>query len=324
MPVSSASAACARRCRHSPCTGIRYRGLATLSRVRSSPGRRVAGDVHPRGLLVHDGGAQPGQPVDHLVDGGLVARHQRRREDDGVAGGDGDLVVVAAGHPAERRQRLALRPGGHQHDLLGRHRGGLVQRHHQPGRDVQQAEVAGDAHVAHHRPADEGDLAPVRPGAVEHLLDAVHVAGEAGDDQPLRRPGEDVVQDRADAPLGGDEAGHLGVGRVRQQQVDAGQPQPGEGAEVGQDAVQRQLVHLEVAGVHERAGRGVHGDGERVGDRVVDRDELAVERPGDVVVAGRDLDQRRVDPVLAQLGRDQREGEPRPDQRDVLRACRSR
>ena len=39
--------------------------------------------------------------------------------------------------------------------------------------------------------------------------------------------------------------------------------------------------------------------------------------PGHVVVAGRDLDQRRVDPVLAQLGRDQGEGEPRPDQRDV-------
>ena len=111
--------------------------------------------------------------------------------------------------------------------------------------------------------------------------------------------------------------GHLGVGGVRQQQVDAGQPEPGEGAEVGEDAVERKLVHLEVAGVHQRARRRVHGDGERVGDRVVDRHELAVERPGDVVVAGGDLDQRRLDPVLAQLGRDQGEGEPRPDQRDV-------
>jgi hypothetical protein len=36
-------------------------------------GRGVPGDVHPRGLLVHDGGAEPGQPVDDLVDGGLVA-----------------------------------------------------------------------------------------------------------------------------------------------------------------------------------------------------------------------------------------------------------
>ena len=91
----------------------------------------------------------------------------------------------------------------------------------------------------------------------------------------------------------------------------------GEGAEVGQHAVQRQLVHLEVAGVHEETGRCVHRDGERVRDRVVDRDELAVERPRDVVVAGRDLDERGVDPVLAQLGGDQRQGEPRPDQRDV-------
>src|SRR3954463_5332750 len=91
--------------------------------------------------------------------------------------------------------------------------------------------------------------------------------------------GEDVVEDRADAALGCDEPGHLRVGGVRQQQVDAGQPEPGEGAEVGEDAVQRELVHLEVAGVHERPRGRVHGDGEGVGDRVVDRDELAVERP---------------------------------------------
>ena len=38
---------------------------------------------------------------------------------------------------------------------------------------------------------------------------------------------------------------------------------------------------------------------------------------GQVVVTGGDLDERRVDPVLAQLGRDQGEGEPRADQRDV-------
>ena len=42
-----------------------------------------------------------------------------------------------------------------------------------------------------------------------------------------------------------------------------------------------------------------------------------MERPGQVVVARGDLDQRRVDPVLAELGRDQRQGEPGADQRDV-------
>ena len=43
-------------------------------------------------------------------------------------------------------------------------------------------------------------------------------------------PGEDVVQHRADLALGGDEAGHLGVGRVRQQQVDARRRRAGRSA----------------------------------------------------------------------------------------------
>ena len=45
--------------------------------------------------------------------------------------------------------------------------------------------------------------------------------------------------------------GHLGVGRVGHEQVDALLAQPGEGAQVGEPAVERQLVHLEVAGVQE-------------------------------------------------------------------------
>ena len=71
--------------------------------------------------------------------------------------------------------------------------------------------------------------------------------------------------------------GHLGVGRVGEEEVDALLPQPGERPQVGEPAVERQLVHLEVAGVQQGAARGADADRERVGDRVVDRDELAVE-----------------------------------------------
>ena len=76
----------------------------------------------------------------------------------------------------------------------------------------------------------------------------------------------------------GGEAGHLGVGRVGHEQVDALLAEPGERAQVGDPAVERQLVHLEVAGVQHQAGAGADRDRERVGDRVVDRDELEVER----------------------------------------------
>ena len=61
-------------------------------------------------------------------------------------------------------------------------------------------------HVADHRAADVRDLAAVRDGGVEHLLDAVHVGGEAGHDDPLVALVEDPVEDRGDVLLGGGEA----------------------------------------------------------------------------------------------------------------------
>ena len=72
--------------------------------------------------------------------------------------------------------------------------------------------------------------------------------------------------------------GHLGVGGVDQEQVDALVAEPGEPGQVGEPAVERQLVELDVAGVQHQPGRRADGDRERVRDRVVDREELAVPR----------------------------------------------
>ena len=124
---------------------------------------------------------------------------------------------------------------------------------------------------------DHGDLAAGLLGGVEHLLHAVHVRGEAGHDDPALGVPEHLVDRRGDVALGRGEAGHLGVGGVGEEEVDALLPQPREGAQVGEPAVERQLVHLEVAGVQQGAAGGAHGHGQRVGDRVVDRHELAVE-----------------------------------------------
>ena len=85
---------------------------------------------------------------------------------------------AAIGSPCDPVQTRAILFGG---QLLQ-----LLEGDDQALGDLEVAEVAGDAHVAHHRAADEGDLAAVRVGGVEHLLDAVHVAGEAGDDDPPR------------------------------------------------------------------------------------------------------------------------------------------
>ena len=86
---------------------------------------------------------------------------------------------------------------------------------------LQVAEITGHAHVAHHRAADVDHLAAVGHGGVQHLLHPVHVRGEAGHDHPLLAGGEDPLQRRGDVALRRDEAGDLGVGRVDHEQVDA-------------------------------------------------------------------------------------------------------
>lgn len=186
-----------------------------------------------------------------------------------------------------------------------------------PHGDLEVAQITGDAHVADHGPAYEGDLAAAFVGGVQDLLDAVDVTGEARQDDALVGPGEDLAQDAGDVAFGSDEAGDLGVGGVREQQVDALLAEPREGGEVGEAAVERQLVHLEVAGVDDHSGRGADGDGQRVRDGVVDGDELAVEGTDALALAFDDLKGVRPDAVFLELGLDEGEGQLGTDQREV-------
>jgi hypothetical protein len=102
-----------------------------------------------------------------------------------------------------------------------------------------------------------------------------------------------------------------------QQQVDALAPEPGEAAQVGQPPVHRQLVHLEVAGVQDDPGLRLDRDREGVGDGVVDGEELQAERAVRLDLLLPDRPQDGLDPVLAQLGLEQGEGEGAADDRDV-------
>ena len=82
--------------------------------------------------------------------------------------------------------------------------------------------------------------------------------------------------------------------------------------------VQRELVHLEVAGVQDQPGAGADRDREGVGDRVVDRDELQVERAeADPVALADHVVHGLLEPVLAQLAVEQGQGQLGADQRDV-------
>ena len=128
---------------------------------------------------------------------------------------------------------------------------------------------------------------------------------------------EDLLDGGDELALRHREAGHLGVGRVGEEEVDALLAEPGEAAQVGDPPVERELVHLEVAGVQHQAGGGADGHGERVGDRVVDGEELEVERAEGQLVALGHLAGDRLDLVLLQLGVDERQRELGADQRDV-------
>ncbi len=277
---------------------------------------RVAGDVDLGVALVDDVRAPAGQAVDDAVDRVLVAGDEGRREDHRVAVDDSDLVV-AVGHPRQGCHRFALGAGADQHHLVVRE---VVQRldvHDQARRDLQVAQVPGDAHVADHRAADEGDPAAVFMGGVEDLLDAVDVAGEARHDDALAGAREHLAQDVGDVALVRGEARYLRVRGVGEEEVDAFLAQPGERVEVREAVVQRELVHLEVACVDHQAGGRADRDGQGVRDGVVDGDELAVEGADALAVPLRHLKGVGADAVLLELGLDEGEGQLGADQRDV-------
>ena len=147
-------------------------------------------------------------------------------------------------------------------------------------------------------------------GRVDDLLDTVHVRGEGGDDDLARGLAEHLVEDRADLALGRDKSGHQRVRGVHHEQVDALLAHAGEGAQVGETAVQRKLIHLEVTRDEDVARIGAHEDRERVGDRVGDGDELEVEgTDGEAVALGNDVEARVGQAVFAQLGCDEGQGQ---------------
>ena len=187
-------------------------------------------------------------------------------------------LVVPGRHERQGRHRLALGAGRDDADLpVGEHVD-LVDVDQDAVGDVRMPEAAGELDVLAHRAAEGGHLAAAGHGGVDDLLDAVDVAGEAGHHDPAPGPGhEDPAHGEPDRALRGREAGLLGVGRVGQEQPDPlGRGQGTDAGQVGPAAVDRLEVELEVARVQDHPLGGVEGDGEGVGHRVGDGDELDV------------------------------------------------
>ena len=94
------------------------------------------------------------------------------------------------------------------------------------------------------------------------------VAGEAGHHHELRSVPDDVEQHRPHMALASRGPRILGVGRVRQEDVDASRRLPGDPLQVGRPAVDRGRIQLEVTRVEEHAGGQVDGHGAAVRDRM--------------------------------------------------------
>ena len=173
----------ARRWRHSPWTGIDVARAHDVVAVRQLAGGGVTADVHQRVALVHHVRAERASPLMTRP----TAFSLPGMSDDARITVSPSLIRIGG-------RRLAIRdsaaigspcePVRDEHDWSS----GSSSIVHAPrpgpaGTEV--AEVARDAHVAHHRAPDERHLAVVRVRGVEHLLDAVHVRGEGGHDDPL-------------------------------------------------------------------------------------------------------------------------------------------
>ncbi len=280
--------------------------------------RGMSRDVGVAARSVDHVGADAIEVVDRLCDRLLVAGDRRRRDHDRVARHDLELLVVAHREAAERRHRLALRTGRHHAHLFGRVLVDVFEPDRQPLGDVEIAKLARELHDVRQRATEERDLAVEALRLIDHLLDARHVGGERRDDDAAFGTREDVGERLADDALGERVAGPLGVGRVGEHQQDALVADPRDRREVGGIAVDRRLVELEVAGMEDDSER--RADRQRAGprQRVVDVDELRLDRAERDAVAGLDFARLPIARlVFLELRADQRQRERRSDDRNL-------
>ena len=242
--------------------------------------RRVPRHVDRGVAVVHHLRSGPVERVDHAIDVALVAGNGVRRDHDDVVLTDLHVLVLVGGHERECAHGLALGARADDADLTGRVVRRLLDVDHAVGRDVDEAHLAGQAHVLDHRSTDERHT-PARPDrGLRDLLHPVEVRREARDDDPLALVvPEQRTERRADGGFRGGEARAFGIRAVRQQHQHPTGPARDltEASEVRTPPVDRREVDLEVAAVQDRALRRVVRRRERVRHRVGDRDELDVE-----------------------------------------------
>ncbi len=115
-------------------------------------------------------------------------------------------------------------------------------------------------------------------GQIDEDLQSVHAGRKRRHDDLAGRAAEHLFERLDDGPLRAGEPAPVGVRAVGKQRQHAGRAKFGEPVEIEGLAVERRLVDLEVAGVHDRSDGRVNSHGQAVGNAVRHPQELDAKR----------------------------------------------
>src|SRR6185369_13392370 len=233
-------------------------------------------DMDMRLPVGDDQRADVAQRVHDPAYGDLIARNLLRREDDGVAFGELQLML-AERDPAQRGAWLTLAAGGDDQQFLARQAHRILE----PDRLREIAEIAGgfgDPQDTIETAAGDADLAP---GLDRHPADRFQprrIGSEGGDQHPSFRRHHRFKQSSMDPGFAARGAILEDVGRVAHQRQHAGIADVGHRFGRAWLAEHGRLVDLPVAGVEDITERRLDQQAITFGDRVRQRDVGYAER----------------------------------------------
>ena len=217
--------------------------------VEELTGSGVSRDVDFGVAFVDDVGTQVDESIDYSIHRVLVTGNEAGSEDDGVSRANLNRGVLPVCHAGQARHRFTLRACSHIEHSLIRKLYGLFRIHQKTVGNTQVAKFLGDTHVAHHGAPHQCHETIIGGCRINDLLHSVHVGSKTRDDNPPGCSMNNLIQDGSDIRFPRSEAGDVGVGGVHQEKVHALFPEPRERPKIGQAAIERELIHLEVARV---------------------------------------------------------------------------
>src|SRR5205823_8903053 len=143
-----------------------YEGLNDLELLL----RRMTADVNVGDPAVQHSGAETKEIIDGAVNERLVPGKRRGGQDNGVAGHDLDVLVVAVCHSGQRGRRLALAAGSDNGNLLRSRAAKVIDIQSHFAREVKVAVLSSHLNVVEHAPAGDEDFPPTDSRGIDNVL----------------------------------------------------------------------------------------------------------------------------------------------------------